>query len=206
MKRYPFDVASLLRAPLFAALSPGARSDLAAAAHVVLLGRGEQLWRQGAPADSVALILAGRCKVLRAQGGREVIVDVAIPGDVVGTVGFTLGRGYSSTIVCLRRAHVAVFPGSLLRALLKKESGAVAALAADLASEVTRLMKMIESLSAGSVQRRLASAFLALCERAGEPFPGGILIPLRLRRSSPPAAPSAAGKGLACSRRSRLDT
>lgn len=183
MKSSGFDETLLLRAPLFAALSPGARADLIAAAHVLVLGPGDPLWRQGSPADSVAMILAGRCKLLRTQAGREVIVDVAVPGDVLGTVGFTLGRGYSSTIVCLRRARVALFPGALLRALLKKESGAVAALAADLAADVTRLMNMVESLSAGSVERRLASAFVALCARAGEPFPGGILIPLRLRRA-----------------------
>ena len=53
----------------------------------------------------------------------------------------------------------------------------------DLAVQVRRLLRMVDSLSAGSVERRLASVMVDLAERAGEPFPGGILIPLRLRRS-----------------------
>lgn len=183
MPAFRLDTAVLDRTPLLAALSRDAQRDLISAAHVVVLGPGDVLWREQQPAHFVALILAGRCKLLRSRRDRDVIFDVAVPGDVVGTVAFTLGSGYSSAIVCLRRARVALFPAALLRTLLKNESGAVAALAAELASEMKRLMNMIESLSAGSVERRLASVFVALHDRAGEPFPGGALIPLRLLRS-----------------------
>lgn len=184
MKSDKFDASMISRAALFAALSDQARVDLAAASRVVVLGRGETLWRQGAEATSVGMVLAGRCKLVRENdAGREVIVDVAMPGDLLGTVAFTLVSGYSSTVVCLRRARVVLVPALMLRHTLQKESHAIAALAADLAMEVTRLMGMIQSLSAGNVQRRLASVLVALAKRAGEPFPGGILVPLRLRRA-----------------------
>lgn len=177
------DAAMLARAPLFAAISPIAREDLARAARLVVLGAGERLWRQGTPATAVGLIVAGRCKLIREGPGREVIVGVGVPGDLLGATGFTLASGYSSTVVCLRRARILLVPALLLRGVLARESHVVAALAADLASDVSRLMRMVQNLSAGSVQRRLASVLVDVADRAGEPFPGGILIPLRLKRA-----------------------
>ena len=45
-------------------------------------------------------------------------------------------------------------------------------------------MRLVESLSAGKVGRRLATVLLGLTERAGEPFPGRKpLVPIRLRRA-----------------------
>jgi CRP-like cAMP-binding protein len=177
------DAAMLARARLFAAISPRARQDLAKGARLVVLGPGQRLWRQGAPANAVGVVVAGRCKLVREHAGREVFVGVAGPGDLVGTIGFTLASGYSSSVVCLRRARVLVVPATLLRGVLATESQMVAVLAADLAADVSRLMRMVQSLSAGSVQRRLASVLVDLADRAGEPFPGGVLIPLPLKRA-----------------------
>lgn len=120
---------------------------------------------------------------MREASGREVIVGVAVPGDLLGAIGFALVAGYSSSVVCLRRARVVLVPSALLRGVLARESLAVSALAADLAADVSRLMRMVQNLSAGNVQRRLASVLIDLAERAGEPFPGGTLIPLRLKRA-----------------------
>jgi CRP-like cAMP-binding protein len=169
-------------APLFAALSPRSRQDLADAGRILALGPGQPLWRQGQPAAMVGLVIAGRCKLVRETPAREVIVDVALPGDLLGAIGFATESDYSTTVVCLRRARVLLVPASLLRAVLVKESHAVAALAAGLARDVSRLMRMIQNLSAGSVQRRLASVLLDLATRSGEPFPGGVTIPVRLQR------------------------
>jgi len=41
----------------------------------------------------------------------------------------------------------------------------------------------VTGLSAGTVPRRLAAVLLELAERAGGPFPGGTLVPVRLRRA-----------------------
>jgi CRP-like cAMP-binding protein len=70
-----------------------------------------------------------------------------------------------------------------VRKTLQTEGPALAALSAHLATEVARLMGMVQSLSAGSVERRLSSVLLSLAARAGEAFPGGTLVPLRLRRA-----------------------
>jgi CRP-like cAMP-binding protein len=85
--------------------------------------------------------------------------------------------------VSLRRCRVLLVPAGALRSALAREPRALAAVAFDLAQRVRRLVRLVEDLSAGSVERRLAGALVGLVERAGEPFPGGLLVPLKLRRA-----------------------
>jgi CRP-like cAMP-binding protein len=75
-----------------------------------------------------------------------------------------------------------LIPASAVRTRLTANPGIAMSLALDLAANVVRLTRLAEDLSSGAVECRLARVLLRLAERAGEPFPGGTLIPLRLRR------------------------
>jgi CRP-like cAMP-binding protein len=178
------DVArSLALAPLFGALPAESRGEIARRARIVTLSAHQRLWTAGEEASRLGLVVSGRLKNVQHVADREVIVDVVLPGEIVGEVAFALGATYQSTVVCLRRARVLLVDTDLLRHQLGREHRALAALAADLAAQVQRLMRLVEDLSAGSVERRLARVLLGLVERAGEPFPGGVYVPIRLRRS-----------------------
>jgi CRP-like cAMP-binding protein len=128
-------------------------------------------------------VATGRLKLRRQDGPHEVIVDVAVPGDLVGDVAFTLGAPYPTDAVSLRASRVLLVPAVALRRALADEPNALAALALELAQRVQHLQELTLALSAGSVARRLAGVLAALAARSGEPFPGGILIPMRLRRA-----------------------
>lgn len=175
--------AILARAAVFGDLPGETRLALIAASREVVLNAGEPLWREGEAAKNLGVVLVGRCKIVRGDDSREVIVDVAVPADVLGEVAFSIRATYQSSVVCLRRARVLLVPADAFRQALAQSPEATQALALDLAAQVVRLMRAIEDLSAGTVERRLARVLLRLAERAGEPFPGGILIPLRLRRA-----------------------
>jgi CRP/FNR family transcriptional regulator len=174
---------SLALAPLFGSLSPESRSEIVRRARVVTLVAHQRLWSAGEEANRIGLVISGRLKNVQHVADREVIVDVVLPGELVGEVAFALRATYQSTIVCLRRARVLLVEADLLRHELQRDHRAMAALASDLAAQVQRLMRLVQDLSAGSVERRLARVLLGLVERAGEPFPGGVYVPVRLRRS-----------------------
>lgn len=174
---------SLAVAPLFGSLSATRRADIARRAKVVTLSAHQVLWSAGGEATHIGVVLSGRMKLVQHVAGREVIVDVALPGELVGEVAFALGSAYQSTVVCLRRAKVLLVNAGTLRRVLEHERGALAALAADLATKIQRLMRLVQDLSAGNVERRLARVLVGLADRAGEPFPGGIYVPIRLRRA-----------------------
>ena len=169
------------RAPVLSAMSPEDRAELAKTARVVELKTRDVLWREGARADALGLVLLGRVAVERTRR-KAVIVEVAGAGDIVGEVAFTLGARYQFDVRCLRKARVALISASRLRQMLASRPRAAVALAMTLAEEVLKLTRRLESLSAGSVSQRLARVLLGLADRFGEPFPGGVLMPVRLRR------------------------
>lgn len=183
MRRHdPLD--ALAKSPVFGALPATARRTLAGRSRVVTLKPGRRLWNRGGRALHLGLVLSGRLKSVREGSGREVILDVAIPGDILGEVAFgSTAKSYQSTAISLRQAKVLLVPASVLRSMLKHDAHAAAKLSLDLANQLVRMMRRIEALSAVSVEKRLARVLVNLADRTGEPFPGGTLVPLRLRRS-----------------------
>lgn len=173
----------LLRTAPFSAFTPEQVTRIAQASHEVVLRKGEALWRRGQVAHRLGVLLAGRLKLRRSQGVREVIVDVCGPGRVLGELTLSSGEPYQSDAVCLRRARVLAIPADGVRTLLYENPRAAMALAMDLAAQNVRLLRVVEDLCAGTVAQRLARVLVRLAETDGEPFPGGTLIPMRLRRA-----------------------
>ncbi len=169
-------------APVLAALTAELRASLARESEVVELRAHQLLWRQGGPARALGLILRGRVALERLQGDRRVLVDVAGANEVLGEVAFSLERTYRFDVRCLRSARVALVPTAPLRKALERDPALAVALAGDLAQQLLNLTRRVEALSAGSVRQRLAQVLLTLTERFGVPFPGGTLMPARVRR------------------------
>ncbi|MDP2270000.1 MAG: Crp/Fnr family transcriptional regulator [Archangium sp.] len=168
-------------APLFRTLTPAERAALARHTRVVSLRAHGVLWREGDEATQLGLVLHGRVAIERASL-RRLMVDVAGEGQLVGEVALSLGAAYQFDVRCLRKARVALVPAPALHDLMGRQPGLGLALAATLGHEVLRLTRRLEALSAGNVSQRLARVLLGLTERFGTPFPGGTLMPVRLRR------------------------
>ncbi len=177
----PDVAAALRRAPVLSLLPAPVLAELARATRVVELRTRDVLWREGDRASALGLVLFGRVAVERARR-RPVMVDIVGAGQFVGEVGFALGARYQFDVRCLRSARVALIPARELRAALTQSVEASASLAVDLAQQVLRLSRRVETLSSGSVSQRLARVLLGLAERFGAPFPGGVLLPVKLRR------------------------
>lgn len=176
-------IQALRRAALFSTFDGQTLKQVAEASRVRALGPGEALWREGDRADALGLVMTGRLKICRSRDRCEVIVDVALPGEVLGEIAFTLGSAYSTEVISLRSARVLMIPVAPIHAAFERDAKATASLALELAQQVLRLTRALEDRSASTVESRVASALVRLAERAGEEFDGGILIPLRLRRS-----------------------
>lgn len=176
------DLEVLSKVPIFSALNAEDRAQVLAHSRQVVLSARDVLWLEGQKAEHLGIVLSGRLSVVRQQRRRDVIVDVAGPGDVLGEVALTLKATYQFQVRCFRRARVMLVPTHTLRAILERRPALAVALSLDLARQVLRLTRHVEALSAGGVEQRIARVLVSLTERFGEPFPGGILVPVRLRR------------------------
>jgi CRP-like cAMP-binding protein len=181
MRRTTDLAAAFARAPLLGLLPEAVRHSLAGATRVVELRTSELLWREGDAAKFLGLVVQGSLAVERSRR-RAVMVDVVGAGQLLGEVGFALDARYQFDVRCLRLARVALIPSAQLRLALTRSVEASSSLAFDLAQQVLRLSRRVETLSSGAVSQRLARVLTGLAERFGEPFPGGTLLPVRLRR------------------------
>lgn len=174
---------ALRRSALFAGLPPSHLEGLLDHAEVAVLARGQRLWSAGERPDRLGVVLSGQVKSVRRLAGRETILDIALQGDVLGDVAFALGEPVSTSAVCLVKARVLLLHGERVRESFQRSPQALGSALLSVARRAERLQRQVELLSAGSVTQRLAATLVGLAARAGEPFPGGVLVPLRLRRT-----------------------
>lgn len=172
----------LRRAPLFRPLDLASHRRLLGAAEWVQLQPRERLWNHGQPADAIGLIHSGRLMIGLDRRGRNTVMALMGAGEIVGQVGLGLRSAHHFDVICLRRAKVLLLPNTLVRSVLFSQPATVAALTLELANLVVRLTARLSALSGGGVEQRLARTLDDLAGRFGEPFPGGVLIPLKLRR------------------------
>ena len=74
----------LKNVPLFAGLSDGDLEQLCPVTEEVRLQAGVQLFAEGSPGDRAYVIKEGQLEVLKASSGREVLLSVVGPGEVIG--------------------------------------------------------------------------------------------------------------------------
>jgi CRP-like cAMP-binding protein len=107
-------VAALRRVPLFAALDAATLKLLAFSASVVTLHKGEVLFRNGEPSDSVYVIDAGELEVIVQSDGRPQVVASLGRHQLVGEMGVLRNKPRSATMraaseVTLLRVDADVF-------------------------------------------------------------------------------------------------
>lgn len=93
------DVTSLQRIPMFRDVDTAKLKLIAIASQRANYRVGERLLKEGDRADTVFIILDGKARVMRSDGGEEVQIAEVETGAVVGEMGVVLDRPYSGTIV-----------------------------------------------------------------------------------------------------------
>jgi PAS domain S-box-containing protein len=74
----------LKKVPLFAGLSEADLKRLGQLVEEMRLSAGEELFAEGSPSDQVYIVQEGQLEILKAFSGREVLLAVPEPGEVIG--------------------------------------------------------------------------------------------------------------------------
>ena len=83
-----------------------------------LLEPGEVLFREGDPGTDVFIVRSGRLRITRCQGGREVELGFADPGEMVGEMAFVDQTARSATLTAIERSELAVLDLETVRGAL----------------------------------------------------------------------------------------
>ncbi|HYB41549.1 MAG TPA: Crp/Fnr family transcriptional regulator [Candidatus Methylomirabilis sp.] len=182
------DVAAFLRQhPVFAGLPPREVGALAALAVEETLPARRYIFMEGDPSHWFYVVKSGRVKIVRqSKTGKDVVLDLLGPGELVGGVAVIERRPYPATAQATERSVILKIPGDPIVDLADRHPGIIKEMALMLGRRLRSAHDSVKSLAADPVEARLAAALLRLAAREGAPVkaPEGLALPFRLTRQS----------------------
>jgi CRP/FNR family cyclic AMP-dependent transcriptional regulator len=161
------------------ALTEEEAADLHAAGRRRAYGPGVTLFHEGDDSGPVVVLLGGRVKVATVGGGgREAIVAVRGPGDLIGELSAIDGGPRSATVTTLEPAEVLLVPGSAFAALLERHLRIALVLLRMVAGRLRYADSQQAQFATQDVVGRVAARLLELGDRFGVAEDGRLVIEL----------------------------
>jgi CRP-like cAMP-binding protein len=165
----------------WARLSQAERTAFAGAARERSAGPGAVLCEEGSNVADVTVITSGWAKVSALVDGRERIVAVRGPGDIVGERAALMRRSRSATVAALGRLTGLVVPANRFQELVIDHPGIRAVLDVQ-ERERAAEEDQVRAGDARGVEHRLAHLLRELARRVGAPTPAGTALTLPMSR------------------------
>lgn len=174
---------SLALIPLFEPLSAPERAALAPLFTAQSFAREAVLFREGEPPRWLFAIVAGHVKqVKHADDGRDVILHVAGPGDVIGGVAAFGRRPQTFTAQAMAATEALRVAGPDFAAIMARFPAVARRTVEDLSARLIDAHETMKSLVVEHVDQRIARQLLKLADQAGRRTPAGAIIDLPLSR------------------------
>ncbi len=167
--------------PLFQCLRAEERRILAPVCRAVAYEKGDEVFREGTPAQDLCFVVLGRVKIVKAGPERDVILGLFGPGEPIGAVAVFEGGRFPASAVALEPSTVLRIPESAFFATIDAHPVMTRSLLQGLMVRQFEITRRLADLSA-PVERRIARLLLMLADRLGRREGGRIAIPLALSR------------------------
>lgn len=181
MKNEPDDPA-LKRVALIDSLPPGTRKRLLEHAVIHSVGAGTVLFEQGSVPTFQHVVLKGSAHLFgRSNEGREVLIEVVRPGDLVIPAAVVTNSPYLMQARILEPSRFLLIEAHAFRAAVEAEPALAQAIIASLAGQFRRMVRQIKNLKLRSSTQRVGSYILALsreqknAERVTLPFEKNVI-------------------------------
>ena len=149
-----------------AGLDEADRSELLREGRPMSLPAGATLLFEGDLSDRVVVVLGGTLRVFSTVAtGREVLVTVAGPGEILGEMSALDGQPHSASVNTVDPAEVVLVPAEGFRSVLRSNARIATAVALRLTGELRRVLRQRVDLEAYDVPARLARCLVDLAER-----------------------------------------
>lgn len=170
------------RLPMFRGLSAEDQQRVAELATLRDLGKGDVLFDEGDPAETLMLILEGRVKIVRHGAAGDAILEIFTPGEPVAALAVYGGFPYPSSGVAMERVSLLCLPRRDYFDLLEKHPSFARAIILELTRLNLSLTRKLAEMRGQRVETRIAQLFLTLASRMGREGAEGIEVPLALTR------------------------
>ncbi len=130
--------------------------------------KGETIFRQGAYAAGVYCINAGKIKLsMMGDEGKEQIIRMAKPGDIIGYKALLSGEKYNATAIAIEDTNICFIPKEIFLVILQKDASLSFEMMKVLSNELKRAEEKITHLAQKQVRERMAETILFLKETYG---------------------------------------
>lgn len=154
--------------PGFRVLPEVERAVLDQSARRVAVQRGQILFSEGAAADTVWAVAAGKVHIVKSgPEGREIVLEVVAPGELFGAVVAIEDRPYPASAIAADTGAVWCLPATLVRATCRRYPTLRNAILAHVAERLRSAHERLRSVALERVEQRLARALLALAKKIG---------------------------------------
>jgi CRP-like cAMP-binding protein len=161
------NLALLARCPLFAGVAPEDLRDLASHLRPRRFRRGEVIFHQDDPGDSLHVVTSGAVKiVLPSTGGEEAIIATVHAGDFFGELALLDGVARSATATAVEPTETLSLPREPFLEEIGRSASLRDVLLRSLAGELRRLTGHVEELHFLDLAGRLASRLVHLAQEA----------------------------------------
>lgn len=166
-----------MNAPLFLALDTEAAAALRSSLKERSIAKGETLFLEGEPGDTMFLVIEGKLKLGQtSKDGRESLLAVLGPGEMCGELSLFDPGPRTSTATALTDAIVLSLGQEQLKPWLTGRPELAAALLQALARRLRRTNEAMADLVFSDVPGRVAKALMDLGEKFGEVTAEGLLV------------------------------
>jgi len=165
--------------PLLANLPSDALARLAGAARRRSYRRGEVIFHQGDPGDSLHFLTEGRVKVvLDAETGEEAVIAILGPGECFGELALIDGEPRSATVETLEPVQTLSLSRADFMAVIRENPVVAERMLITLAGMVRRTDESMADLVFLDLEGRLVKKLLELADAHGRDVNGAIEIEL----------------------------
>jgi CRP/FNR family transcriptional regulator, cyclic AMP receptor protein len=170
-------VNALSTSSLLSGLPAETLAQLASLARRRSYRRGEIIFHQGDPGDTLHIIESGTVKVVvDAESGNEAVLTMLGPGKCFGELALIDGEPRSASIEAVENVETIVLRRSDFMEVVRTNAHALDALLATVAQLIRRLTDDVATLSFLDLEGRLAKKLIELGDAHGKPVDGGVEI------------------------------
>ena len=167
--------------PLLASLKQADRAALAPLCRTKTYAKGDTVLQEGDDASRIFFIVAGRVKIVKAAGARDVILEILEPGEPVGAVAVFERRPFPASAIAIEAATLLSIPEPEFFALIQTRPDMTRAMLGGLTMRLMMLNKRLADMT-GAAESRAARMFLTFAERLGVRDADCVRVPLILSR------------------------
>jgi CRP/FNR family cyclic AMP-dependent transcriptional regulator len=144
------------------------RLELLRGGRRMTLPAGASLLFEGDLSDRVVVVLQGAVRVFAtAANGREVLVTMAGPGEILAEMSAVDGQAHSASVTTVDDAVIVLVPAGSFRAVMQANPTVSFAVALRLTRELRRVLRQRVGFEPFDVPTRLAQVMVSLADRLG---------------------------------------